>query len=68
LSRNFKVMIGHNARPDFAGESVKTLSDSEDSNASLVVCQTYLWPHCDVLLRKIRFSRCQRNSWFIFEK
>jgi len=30
----FEVMIGHNSRTDCARESVKTSSDSEDSNRS----------------------------------
>jgi len=37
----FEVMIGHNSRPGCTRESVKTSSNSEDSNVSFEVCCTY---------------------------
>jgi len=39
----FEVMIGHNSRKDCGRESVKTSSDSQDSNAFCEGCCAYWW-------------------------
>jgi len=41
MSVFFKVIIGHNSRADRSRESVKTTSDSEDSNAFFEVRGAY---------------------------
>jgi len=38
----FEDIIWHNMRPDCTKESVNTLSDLEDSNATFEVCCAYL--------------------------
>ena len=59
----------YSSRPHCVSESLKTSSDWVDSNASFEVCCAYMWRHCDVFFwEKTRFSRCQKNSWFVFIK
>jgi len=47
----FEVIIRHSKRTDCAGESVKTSSDAENSNA----CCTYSRCYCDLFLKKNPF-------------
>ena len=63
-----EVMDGHNDWTDWARKSLKTSSDSEDSNVSFEVCYACFWRHCDMIVWENPFFTLPQNSVVFIQK